>query len=207
MAWDEPAERALRARGAAVAHGRPGPGRGSRGRGGHGGRALDEGVGTASASRRLQLPRSLRLEGRLALVVRGAVPPPLDGGHAVRARHRDRAPAARRGGGRTRWRRTACPKTRRCSPRGPAWRAECCSMAARVRRAPRRARVRRAAARALERGQGLGDGGQGRGAPAPRPRPVRAHPSRSSSPTPRSGGSGRATREERRARTSTTSTG
>ena len=103
---------------------------GSRGRGGHRGRALDEGVGPAASSRRPQLPRSLRMEGRVALVVRRAVPPPLDGGHARSCGSSRPSPGCSTRRGRTRWKRHGLPKTRRFSPPGPAWRAECCSMAA-----------------------------------------------------------------------------
>ena len=56
------------------------PDRGRAGRDRRGGHGLDEGLGPPPAAGRPQLPRAARLEGRLALVVRRALPPPLDGG-------------------------------------------------------------------------------------------------------------------------------
>ena len=75
---------------------------GSHRRGGH---RLDQGLGHAERVGRSQHPRAARLEGRLAVVVRRAVPAPLDFVSALRAADRGllsrpRGGAARRGRGR-----------------------------------------------------------------------------------------------------------
>ena len=142
--------------------------------------------------RRAELPRAARVEGRVALVVRRALPAPLHGLAAPRARDRDAAPhpgggAAGRGGGAS-----ACSPTRTpCSP------SACASRAAILFQGPRRLPLRRArAARRRRPGRPRWNTAKARATAAQGRRRRRAagaaaRPARracSSSPTPPSGG-------------------
>ena len=138
-------------------------------RSGHG---LDQGVGPPAAARRPQLPRAVRVEGRLALVVRRAVPPPLDGRAAPRARDRDPCTGSST---------AEAPdevETLGLSPEDTLLVERTCRRARRpvprpapAHRLSRRAQASRpwCAPAALERGQGAG---------SPRPRPARRAASR-----------------------------
>ena len=152
-------------------------------------------LGPPAAARRPQLPRAARLEGRLALVVRGAVPPPLDARRpryvrtieTLRRAARARAAGRGRGGrasrrGRGPARRAHLRRARRAVPRAGA-RAR--RGAAHARGRPGRAalehREDRRSARSRPRSRG----------PRPRRRARTAADRCSSCPTPRSGASAR----------------